>query len=97
MATRNTPLLGEIVEVLRLGEPALAQLEEHFRYRYVLNAGGVEDVASFAATLRLEITAGECQRVLDQIAEKALVGVTLDQVEESVFELLGNRFLEPGE
>ncbi len=58
----------------------LARLEEHFKDGYVLNAGTVEDIASFAADLSLEITAEECQQVLDHIAQKALVGVTLDQV-----------------
>lgn len=69
----------------------------HFRDGYVLNAGGVEDVVSFASTLRLEITVEECHLILDHIAQKGMVGITLDQVEESVYDAFGNRFIEPGE
>ena len=42
-----------------------------------------------AEDLRLQITTGECGDVLDYIAEKAMVGITVDHVETAINELLG--------
>ena len=100
MADRNTPILGEIVEVLARQladrESAVAQLEDHFKDQYVLSAGDVQFVASSAEQLRLAITQDECSLVLDHIARKSMVGITVDHVEAAINELLGeDRFIEP--
>ena len=100
MADRNTPILREIIEVLALQladrKSALAQLEDHFKHQYLLNAGDVHFVASTAKQLRLNITREECSLVLDHIASKSMVGITVDHVETAINELLGeDRFIEP--
>jgi anionic cell wall polymer biosynthesis LytR-Cps2A-Psr (LCP) family protein len=101
METRNTPLLREIINALSAarhindGASALNTLEDHFRTNYVLKAGGTKDVAEFAQSLRLNITETECAAVLDYIAQKAMAGITIDEVETAVYELFGNRFIEP--
>jgi len=50
MADRNTPILGEIIEVLapQIADKASAQaqLEDYFKHQYVLNAGDVQFIAS---------------------------------------------------
>ncbi len=99
MADRNTPILGEIIEILASQladrESALARLENHFRDQYLLNAGDVQFVASSAEQLRLAIAREECSMVLDHIASKGMVGITANHVEVAVDELFGNRFIEP--
>lgn len=101
MATRNTPLLREIIEALAAAvyitdnEAALAHLEHHFEKSYVLSAGNTEDVAAFSAQLRLNVTETECGTVLDYIARKEMLGITIDHVETAVYQLFGNRFIEP--
>ena len=35
--------------------------------------------------------------VLDYISEKAMVGISLDMVEEAINELFPGRFIEPGQ
>ena len=74
---------------------ALQRLEDHFGDRYVLSAGHVEDVADFATSLRLDITDKERAIVLDHIAEKALVGISLDIVEDAINARFPDRFMEP--
>ena len=93
---RNTKILEEIVNVLLLPANALEQLEHHFQRRLILDAGDVEFVASAAQKLRLNITSEECPMVLDYIASKGMVSITVDHVETAINELLGeDRFVEP--
>ena len=97
---RNTQILEEIIEVLapQLADKAsaLARLEDHFQNQYLVNAGDVQFVASSAEQLRLAITREECSLVLDHIANKSMVTITVDHVEAAINELLGeDRFIEP--
>lgn len=99
MADRNTRILREIIEILapQLADKtsALAQLEDHFKRQYLVNAGDVQFVASAAEQLRLRITREECSMVLDHIASKGMVGITVDVVEQAINGLLGeDRFIE---
>jgi len=101
METRNTSLLRDIIDTFSAAghitneTNALNVLEDHFRTSYVLKAGDRRDVAEFAERLRLNITEAECAAVLDYIAQKAMVGIAIDDVETAVYELFGNRFVEP--
>lgn len=45
--------------------------------------------------LRLQITNQECAAVPDHVAEQHLVRLTVDYVETVVWDLFGNRFIEP--
>jgi len=95
MANRNESLVKEIVAFLggtRISENALLR---HLKHRLILDAGNVDDVAQFAEQLRLHITKEECSQVLDHIAAKAMVGITIDHVETAINELFENRFIEP--
>ena len=97
---RNTPLLREIIEVLAdqvfNKEQALHDLEDHFDHRLLVNAGDVQTVALYAEQLRLRVAREECDVVLDYIASKAMVGITIDNVEDAINTLLGqDRFIEP--
>lgn len=97
---RNTQILEEIIEVLapQLADKAsaLALLEDHFKKQYLVNAGDVQFIESAAEQLRLNITREECSLVLDAIARKSMVGMTVDHVETAINELLGeDRFIEP--
>jgi len=97
-STRNTPLLNEIIGVIADQLPdkssALARLEQHFRNDYILNAGNADFVASAAESLRLAITKEELPLVLDCIAQKSMVGITIDHVETAINDLFDNRFIE---
>jgi hypothetical protein len=96
---RNTPILREIVQVLSPeledSEYALDRLENHFQDRLIVDAGDAATVGSWATQLRLQITQEECSMVLDAIAEQKMVSVTVDHVETVVYDLFGNRFIEP--
>ncbi len=96
---RNTALLNEIVTVLdaELDDPgyALDRLEAHFHHRLLVDAGNVALVATMSTQLRLSIIEEECSRVLDHMAETNAVRVTVDVVEQVVWDLFGNRFIEP--
>ena len=96
---RNTPILKEIVTTLdtQLDDPAYAldQLESHFHERLLMNVGDVNTVATYAEQLRLNISQEECSLVLDYVAEQKVVHVTVDNVETVVWDLFGNRFIEP--
>ena len=77
-------------------ETALRELEEHFCTRLILDAGNVDTIELYAKQLRLRVEKGECGAVLDYIASKGMVGITVDVVEQAVNELLGeDRFIEP--
>ena len=97
--TRNTPLVAEIVKALgdHLPNPegALAQLEEHFGDEYILNAGNFAFVADAAQQLRLAVKPEECFAVMDYIAAKNMVGITIDHVETAINDLFEDRFIEP--
>lgn len=97
--TRNTQLLSEIINTLEDlvsdKDAALARLEEHFRNEYILNAGNTEFVANAAEKLRLAIITDECPAVLDYIAEKSMVSITVDVVDEAINQLFDDRFIEP--
>ena len=100
MSTGNTLALREVVEVLFTGgdeqATALSRLEDHFHHRLLVNVGDVNTVATYAEQLRLNITEAERSTVLDYIAEKAKVMITIDTVEEAINERFGwDRFLEP--
>ena len=93
---RNTQILEEIVNVLHLPHDALVHLERHFDHRIIIDAGNVDVVAEFASQLRLRVTSEECPLVIDYIASKGMVGITIDNVEEAINGLLGeDRFIEP--
>jgi len=97
---RNTPLLREIINVLAdqvfNKEQALHDLERHFSTRLLVDAGNVNTIKSAAKQLRLRVEKEECPLVLDDIASKGMVMVTIDHVEESINSLLGeDRFIEP--
>ena len=93
---RNTQILEEIINVLSLPPDALAQLQHHFNHRLILDAGNVDTIEQAAKKLRLRVTREECSDVLDYIARKNMVGITIDHVEQAINELLGeDRFIEP--
>ena len=93
---RNTSLLKEIVNVLSLPTDALDQLEQHFDHRLILDAGNVNTIEAAAQQLRLRVSREECPLVLDYMAEKRMVGISVDHVEQAINSLLGEeRFIEP--
>ena len=94
---RNTPLLEEIVNVLSLPHDAtLRKLEHHFQQRLIVDAGDVNTIEAAAQQLRLRVDREECPLVLDYIASKDMVGITVDVVEQAINEQLGEeRFIEP--
>jgi hypothetical protein len=95
---RNTQILEEILNVLSLSPEHLVHLERHFDHRLILDIGNTGTIMAHASQLRLRITQDECPLVLDYIAKKRLVGITIDTTEQAINELLGeNRFIEPGE
>ena len=92
---RNTPILQEIVGVIHQ-QQALERLEMHFQDRLLVVAGNVQTVATAAHALRLRVTTEECAAVLDYIADRQMVMVTVDVIEAAINELLGeDRFVEP--
>ena len=100
METRNTPVLREIIEVLSSdlddAPHALDQLEAHFHDRLLVDAGNGATVSTYAEELRLLTTPEERPKVLDYIAERKMVVITIDVVENAINELLGQeRFIEP--
>ena len=93
---RNTQILEEIVNVLRLPHGALVHLEGHFDDRLILDAGNTTVIAAHAKALRLRVEPHELGAVLDYIAAQGMVGINLDVVEEAINSLLGeDRFQEP--
>ena len=99
MSTRNTAVLREIVDVLftQVDEQttALAKLEHHLRDRLLVNVGDVHTVGMYAEQLRLRITEDERSVVLNYIAEKRMVMVTIDHAEDAINALFVDRFIEP--
>ena len=99
MSTRNTPVLREMVDVLftEVDEQttALTKLEHHFRDRLLFDAGNVTTVGTYAEQLRLRITEDERATVLDYTAEKQMVVVNIDVVEDAINGLFVDRFIEP--
>lgn len=97
---RNTPILQEIIKALSTEiddeHYALDQLENHFQHRLLVDAGNVSAIGTYAKQLRLRITEDERSTVLDYIAEKQMVMVTIDTVEDAINERFGwDRFIEP--
>ncbi len=96
---RNTALLTEIITALdaELDDTgyALDRLEAHFHDRLLVDVGNTQTVATMASQLRLSIIEEECSRVLDHMAETNVVSITVDHVEQAVWELFDNRFIEP--
>ena len=96
---RNTPILQEIINKLEteLDDPAYAldSLEDHFHDRLLVDVGNVTTISKHATQLRLNISQEECSLVLDYVAEQKSVMVTVDHVEQVVWDLFGNRFIEP--
>ena len=93
---RNTRILEEIINVLSLPANALEALEHHFKHRLILDAGNVNTIEQAAKQLRLRVSREECSQVLDHIASKGMVGITVDCVEQAINGLLGeDRFIEP--
>jgi hypothetical protein len=99
VGTRNTLILQEVIEVISPyvanAELALNRLETHFQDRFIAEAGSMASIRSFSTQLRLRITDEECSTVLDEIAQRHMVVITLDDVETVVYDLFGNRFIEP--
>jgi hypothetical protein len=93
---RNTKILEEIVNVLQLTPEHLVHLERHFDHRLLVDVGNADTIITHAQQLRLRVEEHECPLVLDYIASKGMVGITVDVVEQAVNELLGeHRFIEP--
>ena len=100
MSTRNSKVLQEVVDVLFTdsGEQATAlhRLEHHFHNRLLVNAGNITTVGEYAEQLRLRITEDERATVLDYIAEKRMLMINVDVVEDAINERFGwDRFIEP--
>ena len=95
MPDRNHKLIHEIITVLGCSPARETILTQQFRDRLILDAGNVDDIARFAEQLRLRVTKTECSRVLDHIASKAMVGITIEHVDEAINALFNNRFIEP--
>jgi hypothetical protein len=95
MFTRNTEVLETIVKALGDSAPqdSLAKLEAHFHEQLLVVAGDVQTVAKQAEHLRLAITTHECGLVLDHLAPQ--VCILLDQMEEAIYTLFPDRFIEP--
>ena len=97
--SRNTAILQEVIDVLftELDEQttALNRLENHFHDRLLLDVGNVQTVGAYAEQLRLRISEDERSTVLDYIAEQKMVVVMVDHVEQVVWDLFRNRFIEP--
>ena len=93
---RNTQMLEEIVKVVSLSPEHLVHLEHHFDHRLIVDVGNVDIIATHANQLRLRVEEKEFPLVPDYIAQKGMVGITVDVVEEAVNSLLGeDRFIEP--
>jgi hypothetical protein len=93
---RNTQILEEIVNVLRLSHLSLEVLEEHFKQRLLVDAGDVDTIITHAQHLRLRVEKDECGAVLDYLASKGMVSITIDHVEEAINTVYGeDRFIEP--
>lgn len=100
MSTRNTQVLQEIVDLLFTEvddqTTALNCLRHHFRDRLLVDVGNVSTIGTYAEQLRLNITKDELSTVLDYIAEKQMVMVNIDVVEDAINERFGwDRFIEP--
>ena len=99
MAERNQPLIHQVItalgDLVTDKEVAERVLKEHFKDHYILDAGNVNEVADFATALRLRISEQEQDDVLDYMAQKGMVGITIDIVEEAINELFPDRFIEP--
>ena len=99
MPSRNTGILGEIIESLGdlVQQPttALARLEEHFKDRLLIVASDVQTVESQAEELRLFISSEEAARVLDYLGEKKLAGLGIETTDEVINALFPDRFIEP--
>jgi len=80
---RNTQILEEIINVLHLQPEHLIRLEQHFDQRLILDVGSVSVIEAHANQLRLRVEKHELPLVLDYIAQKALVSITVDVVEEA--------------
>lgn len=78
-------------------EAAVKLLEHRFQDHLIINAGGVQDVAEYARILRLAVNTEECHVALDYIANKALVGISIENMETAINELFPDRFIEPEE
>ena len=94
MADRNQSIVEEIAYVLN-DSYAENILINNFKLRLIVDAGSVDDVAQYAEKLRLKITEAECSQVLDHIAEKAMVSITIENVDEAINTLFKHRFIEP--
>lgn len=99
MPTRNTVVLGHLIEALgpQVISPteALARLEQVYTVQLLIVAGDVPKVMQLAEQLRLFITTAEAGQVLDHIGSEALAGIIIDQTEEVINALFSDRFIEP--
>ena len=94
MPTRNTKVLVQILDVLRINEPKrLEQLEQHFHGSLLVVAGDIPLIARQAEELRLAITRDECAVVLDHLAPD--IRIDIDQTNEAINLLFPDRFIEP--
>ena len=97
--SRNTAVFKKIVKTLGLTSPesrdAMERLEKGFHDSLLVVAGNLTTVERHAHELRLALSQDECARVLDDIAWKKQIGVTIKQVETAAYTLFGNRFIEP--
>ena len=97
--TRNTPAFERIVQALTYSMPvrqiALQILEDRFENDLLIIAGNIQTIVDHTKELRLDISKEECAKVLDYIAQQAMVSITLEHVETAAYALFGNRFIEP--
>lgn len=94
MATHNTRVLVEILQVINAPEDSLSRLEEHFKNDLLTVVGNTSTVARYAKKLRLHITPAERTVILDYLAKR--VRITIDQVEDAINTVFGqDRFIEP--
>jgi hypothetical protein len=96
---RNTHLLREIIEVLAdqvfNKDTALRDLDRRFNTRLIIDAGNVDTIQKHAKKLRLRVEKEELPLVLDYIANRRMVGITIDHVEDAINEMWDDRFIEP--
>ena len=95
MPDRNQPIIHEIMSVINGSRELEQRLLQHFKDRLILDAGNTQQVAKYAKKLRLQISEQECSQVLDSIAQRHLVSIDIEHVDEVVNDLFPNRFIEP--
>ena len=95
MADRNQSIIHEIIAAIGGSREQEQRLRHHFKDKLILDAGNTQQISNYAKKLRLEANEQECSQVLDAIAERQMVGIDIEHVDEVVNDLFPNRFIEP--